>query len=223
MATPPEPVRAGPASTYDQLRREILLGELPPGGPLVELALAERYDVSRTPVREALRRLEHDGLVERAGRGMRVRSRKPEEILQIYEVRELLETGAASAAAARRGDLDVARLESLVDAMHGEEASIERRSALNGDLHRAIWSAAHNDVLYETLERLFASNLRSLETTLRADDRWTLSLAEHERIVAAILDADADAAGASMREHIRSARATRLASLTRAATGEPAP
>ncbi|MER5394094.1 GntR family transcriptional regulator, partial [Saccharopolyspora sp. NPDC002686] len=76
-------IRGGELSeVYDQLRAEIVDGTWEPGAALVELALAERYGTSRTPVREALRRLQQDGLVERGDRGMRVRTRSPEEILE---------------------------------------------------------------------------------------------------------------------------------------------
>jgi DNA-binding GntR family transcriptional regulator len=72
---------------YQQLRTAIVDGTFEAHAPLTELALAAQYKVSRTPVREALRRLEQDGLVERGLRGMQVRGRSPEEILEIYEWR----------------------------------------------------------------------------------------------------------------------------------------
>src|ERR1700749_32754 len=87
---------------YDRLRGEIVTGEFEPGTPLGEEALAQRYGTSRTPVREALRRLEQDGLVESGVRGMRGRARSPEEIQEIYEVRVPLEATVAAAAARRR-------------------------------------------------------------------------------------------------------------------------
>src|SRR3954469_2885334 len=96
-------------TVYQRLYGDVVAGEWD-GAPLVELALAEHYGTSRTPVREALRRLEQDGLVERGDRGMRVRTRSPEERLEIYEVRIPLEATAAAAAAERRTDLDLMRI-----------------------------------------------------------------------------------------------------------------
>jgi DNA-binding GntR family transcriptional regulator len=97
--------RATRVDIYQQLREAIVTGVLSADAPLTELSLAAQYKVSRTPVREALRRLEQDGLVERGPRGMKVRGRSPEEILEIYEVRITLEGAAARAAAERRTEL----------------------------------------------------------------------------------------------------------------------
>jgi len=101
---------------YERLRDEVVSGQLPEGAPLVEATVATRYGTSRTPVREALRRLEQDGLVERGARGLRVRIRGPEEILEIYEVRILLEAAAARHAAVRHTRLDLIRIGLAMDA-----------------------------------------------------------------------------------------------------------
>ena len=105
------------SEVYDRLRAEVVAGTFEAGAPLTELVLAQRYGTSRTPVREALRRLEQDGLVERGERGMRVRTRSPEEILEIYEVRIPLEATAASAAAQRHSEFDMARIHHAQTAM----------------------------------------------------------------------------------------------------------
>lgn len=200
----------GLGSTYERLRRDILLGELPSGGALVEATLADRYSVSRTPVREALRRLEQDGLIERAARSLRIRERSQEEIFQMYEVREVLEAAAARGAAERRTELDLARLDGLHQQTHDPALAVPDRTPLNNELHLAIWRASHNAVLFETIERLFSSSLRYLNTTLGDDARWTSSIDEHAAVVEAIRHCDATAAHAQMARHIRSARATRL-------------
>src|ERR1700753_1917999 len=98
---------------YERLLQEVIRGELAPGEVLTEMALAERLQVSRTPIREALTRLEQDGLIKRTGRGMVIRERSPEEILDIYEVRILLEADAARVAAERRSSLDVLGLKHI--------------------------------------------------------------------------------------------------------------
>src|SRR6478736_2572916 len=101
-STCPHPKKGFPMSVpvYDQLRALVLSDEFGPDTMLVETALATRLGVSRTPIREALRRLEQDGLIERTSRGTRVGERSPEQILEIYELRILLEGQAASAGAA---------------------------------------------------------------------------------------------------------------------------
>ena len=82
--------RTDAQAVYAALRGQILSGDLPPGAPLREVALAERFGVSRTPVREALRRLQQDRLLARDGRGMQVRAIDPNEVVQVYDMRVLL-------------------------------------------------------------------------------------------------------------------------------------
>lgn len=86
-------------------------GEMRPGTPLVETAMAKVFGVSRTPVREPLRRLEQDGIVQRVGRQLVVRVTTPEEVLEIYDCRVVLEGMAAQWAARHRTDYDLALLE----------------------------------------------------------------------------------------------------------------
>ena len=201
---------AEPPSTYDRLRQDILDGTLPPGRPLVEAVLAARYQVSRTPVREALRRLEQDGLVERVDRTMRVRRHSAEEILELYEVRTILETAAVRAAAERRTEFDVARMERLLRRMEASNLTREQRAPLNREFHSALWRASHNGVLFDTLERLYVHSLRYLHTTLTGQERWDASLRQHRDIVDAILAGDGEAAAGLLGEHLREARDIRL-------------
>jgi len=98
---------------YLRLRADILAGKFPQGAPLHETQLCESYGASRTPIREALNWLAHDGLLERAARGFRVRSGTPEDVIEIYAARVALESEAAGAAALRHSDLDLARLDGL--------------------------------------------------------------------------------------------------------------
>ena len=95
---------------YEQLRQSIIEGRLLPGESLVEANLASTYGVSRTPIREALTRLQQDGLVHRGDRGLVVRESTPEEILDIYETRVILEAQAARLAAKRRTEFELARI-----------------------------------------------------------------------------------------------------------------
>ena len=111
------PVNDAKTSPYERLKRAILRGEFPPGHPLVETYLARWCQVSRTPIREALTRLEQDGLVLRTDKGLVVRERSPEEILDIYETRVVLEATAARVAAIRRSRFDVMTLRRLADSL----------------------------------------------------------------------------------------------------------
>lgn len=199
-----------PSSTYLRIKHDIAMGALPPGTPLLELLLAERYSVSRTPVREALRRLEQDDLVERVGRTMRVREHSLEEVFELYEVRAILETAAAQAAAERRTEADLARLRDLVARMDDSELSVESRVQLNWEFHAAIWRASHNSVLADTLERHYTSSVRYTNTTLASKDRWTEALAEHRQMIEAIIERDQHAVVDVMEEHLRIARDIRI-------------
>jgi len=199
------------ADVYERLRQAIVSGEMEPGASLVESAVAARYGISRTPVREALRRLEQDGLVERGDRGMRVRTRSPEEILEIYEVRIVLEASAARAAAERGSRLDLMRIrharEEMEAADSGDAAAM---AATNRAFHRAIWAASHNGTLVDLLSRLDSHLVRYPATTLTSEGRWPTVLREHAEMLRAIEAGDADKAAHVAGEHMTEARDIRL-------------
>lgn len=197
-------------SVYDQLKRAILEGELAPGHPLVETGLAETYGVSRTPIREALHRLQQDDLVERGDRGLCVAERSEEQILEIYEARIALEAAACEAAARRRNDMDLARLHGLLDAAPGDSPSPAEMARYNRRFHEAVWNASHNGTLIDLLSRLFLHLRRYPSTTLTFPGRWGEALEEHAGLVAAIEARDAEEAGRIGREHMAKARDVRL-------------
>ncbi|KAA5832114.1 GntR family transcriptional regulator [Saccharopolyspora hirsuta] len=193
------------------MRGEIVDGTFEAGAQLVELALAEKYGTSRTPVREALRRLEQDGLVERAERGMRVRTRSPEEILEIYEVRISLEATAAAAAAQRRSDFDLIRIRRAQTAMDNTATDDPpAMAAANRAVHEAIWVASHNGTIVDLLTRLNNHLTRYPATTLKVPGRWSEALAEHHALIDAIEQRDADLAHELARDHMTKARELRL-------------
>lgn len=199
---------------YARLKHEILVGDLPSQQALVETTLAQRYNVSRTPVRQALLALERDGVVVRDGRSLRVRTQSNSEILELYEIREMLEEHAARLAAQRHDASDAIVLNHLIDRM-SSETSRDERYDLNREFHSAICRAAHQSVLLQTIERLYANSVQSLSTTLNTPDRWTTTVTEHRAMVDAILARDGDRAALLVREHLRTARDIRIkASLT---------
>ena len=197
-------------SAYDGIRELILNNSLPMNEPLVETALAEQFNVSRTPIRDALRRLEQDGLVERFGRGVRVRELSPEEILEIYEVRETLEASAARAAANRRTELDLTRLEAIHEEMLSLGDDLAVRVLLNNRFHETLWQASHNSTLQESIGRLIVRLRRHPHTTLEFPGRWERVLAEHQELIAAIRDRRADEAAQIAMDHMSTARDVRL-------------
>jgi len=196
---------------YESLLQEILRGELFPGEILTEAALAERLQVSRTPIREALTRLEQDGLVRRTSRGMEVRERSPEEILDIYEVRILLEADAARVAAERRSNLDVISLRRIAAELDKMDTSDpDAMAEANRTFHHAVWRAAHNEPIMDLLRRLDMHLSRYPTTTLSDPGRWEASLAEHRQLIAAIEARDGDLAARTSSEHFTAARDIRL-------------
>ena len=186
-------------------------GVLEAGAPLVEGSLAVRYGTSRTPVREALQRLEQDGLVQRTDRGLHVRTRSPEEILEIYEVRIELEGMAAGQAAERSTPFDLARIRRCADEMtaapEGDEVTMART---NHAFHQAIWQASHNLTLVDLLDRLHDHLTRYPATTLTSPGRWKAVIAEHRELMALIANRDAAGARALAERHMREAREIRL-------------
>jgi len=198
-------------SLYHQLLEEVLEGDLRPGEILVESALGKRFGVSRTPIREALRMLEQDGVLERVNRGMRVRQTSSEEVLEIYGVRTILEAAAARDAATRRTDYDLANLDRLLRSMAEERtATPAERAAINRSFHRAIWQAARNRTLSDMLERLAVHLRRYPATTYLRPGRWEEALEEHRLLLEAIRRRDPDAAAEVAEKHMWAARDVRL-------------
>jgi DNA-binding GntR family transcriptional regulator len=196
---------------YETLKQEILTGALQPGEKLVETTLAERLQVSRTPIREALNRLEQDGLTERGSRGYFVRQRSSEEILDIYETRCVLEAMAGRVAAERRTDHDLRQLTWINDrASTVDTNDHDAMAEYNREFHRAVWRAAHHESLLDLLQRLDLHVGRYSATTLAYKGRWKEALKEHGELLKAIADRKAVEAENVARRHFMRARDIRL-------------
>jgi len=218
LATAPRRRDAATGRGYELLRADVLSGKFAPGEVLLETVLARSYGLSRTPVREALGRLEQDGFLERGARGYRVRSGTPQDVLDIYEARSALEAAAAAAASTRRTDLELASLLHIHDrACASGDPETTRR--LNSEWHAALWGASHN----RTIETL----LGKLVTQLRIYDRGPHESAddlaktrtEHAKVLAALTSRDPDYARRAITEHLSRARELRLAAFARNAAG----
>ena len=197
--------------TYQRLKSSILEGELHPGMVLTEFQIAEAHGVSRTPVREALTRLQQDGLVERGERGLVVRERSPEQILDIYEVRILLEGAVAAVAAERHNSFDKIRLENALRRADGLDTdNVSGLVRANRTFHEAVWTASHNDAMIDLLSRLNLHVGRYPATTLAYPGRWHVACGEHRNIADAILARDSERAEILAREHFTAARDIRL-------------
>lgn len=214
MAAPEQAATAGEAQ-YHRLREEIVQGALPPGSALLETVIAARYGVGRAPVREAILRLECDGLVHRGARGPQVRTLTPPEVVEIYQARIALEAEAAASAAAHRSALDLARLRHVQEQAAATTDPEEAR-ALHGRWHAVLRQACHNPTITEILERLalqlalYDSVDMTRTTNLESTDD------EHAQVLDAIAAGDQDAARQVLRAHLERTRDVRIAALVRA-------
>jgi DNA-binding GntR family transcriptional regulator len=198
-------------SIHAQLKDDLLRGAFQPGDALREVALAERFGVSRTPVREALTRLLHEGLLERRARGLFVKEIDPEQIMQVYDLRILLEGQAAQEAAGVRTEVDLMRLQALVDRDREiSDPDDATRLSTNIEFHRALWRAAHNPVLEDLLERLATHQIHAPSSTLSIGNRWAESLDEHQQIVDSVRERDSAKAHELIQGHMATAKAMRL-------------
>lgn len=198
-------------SIYAQLLHEVQRGVMPESGFLREIDLAERFGVSRTPVREVLSRLVHDRLLERTPKGLRIRTVTPEEVIQVYDARILLEAEAAAQAARSRHVTDLVALQGLLERDRALiDPDDETRTDTNLEFHGTIWSAAHNAVLDDLLGRLSIHMIHTPVSTLSLGNRWRESLDEHDRILRAIEDRDEERARSLMAAHMQLARDLRL-------------
>jgi len=196
---------------YALIVEAIEAGTYQPGDRLVESELAERLGVSRTPVREALQRLETQAMVTRDGRSLIVSSLDHNQLSELYAVRTELEGLAARLAARHATDEEVRVLRGMVDddmALVGGDPRALARA--NKRFHRQIHLASHNRFLVQQLDLVQRSMALMANTTFAAEGRDVAGLAEHAAIVAAIEARDGDAACSALRTHISRAYETRL-------------
>jgi DNA-binding GntR family transcriptional regulator len=195
---------------YSMILDAIDLGVYRPGDRLVESELAERFGVSRTPIREALQRLETQSLLARDGRSLIVASLDHNQMAELYVVRRELEGLAARLAAQHATDEEVRLLRDMVEE---DNALMEDPSALaraNRRFHKQIHLASHNRYLVQQLDLVHRTMALMATTSLAAVGRSAIAQSEHDAIVRAIEAKDADAADQALREHISVAFMTRL-------------
>ena len=199
---------------YDALKKGILSGELQPGTTLREEDLARRHQVSRTPVREALSRLETEGLAARyQGSGLLVSELGPDDIIDLYVLREALEGLAARLAASRRTEIDLARLNVINELCQQAiaQADIPRVSKLNAEFHFLIWRIAGNRPLSRAINGVIEAVQRFQQNTLAYPGRLEQSVKEHVEMLEAIRNRDHVAAEQIAIEHVRQVRNIRMA------------
>ncbi len=199
-------------SAYRRLIEEIARGDLAPGARLRETELAERLGISRTPVREAIRQLEADGLVAHIPRqGATIRQLDYPEVMELYEMRAVLEGTAARLAARAASEIELDELEALnLEMAH---ASGPVAYALNRQFHMTLLDAAKNRYLIKSVQSLQKTLLIIGKSTLHDAARATDAVAEHTAVLQALHARDGAQAEALMRDHIEQAHRVRLRGL----------
>jgi DNA-binding GntR family transcriptional regulator len=195
---------------YEMVLMAIDKGEYRPGDRLVESDLADRFGVSRTPIREAFQRLETQGVLKRDGRSLFVAALDHDQMGELYVVRAELEGLAARLAAQHASPEEIQVLYELIE---NDRALVEDPTAMsqaNKRFHRQIHRAGHNRYLVQQLEMVHRTMALLVKSSFEAPGRVTEALDEHKRIVEAIEHRDGDAADAAAREHISHAYAIRL-------------
>jgi DNA-binding GntR family transcriptional regulator len=190
---------------YHEIRGLIVSLELAPGAVIDERGLIERLEIGRTPVREALRRLAQERLVEvYPRRGMFVTGVDVRELARLSEVRAVLEPEAARLAAERATDVDREELAFLLSELDGGTSEL---IDLDERIHRAVYRAAHNDLLEGTLEQYYVLAMRIWSIALGSVGREGAheleeAVEEHRALLEAIHDGDGERAAATMRAHV---------------------
>jgi len=200
----------GQRDAYDLILEAIDSHIYKPGDRLVESDLAEKFGVSRTPVREALQRLETQSLLTRDGRSLIVASLDHTQLSELYVVRGELE-GLAARLASRHATPEEVRV--LRDMLEADKKLIddpEGLSRANRRFHKQIHLASHNRFLVQQLDLVHRSMALLASTSIKAEGRGADTLKEHEDIVQAIESGDGDAAYQALRDHISAAYEIRL-------------
>ncbi|KHA52852.1 GntR family transcriptional regulator [Sulfitobacter geojensis] len=212
--------KPGSTDAYSLILDAIDGGTFRPGDRLVESELAERFAVSRTPIREALQRLETQSLLAREGRSLIVASLDHNQTAELYAVRGELE-GLAARLAARHATTEEVRV--LREMVEADDALIDQPQALsrsNRRFHKQVHLASHNRYLVQQLDLVYRSMALMATTSLAAEGRGEIAQAEHARIVSMIEARDEEGASEALRAHISVAFVTRLKQVAEGLEGE---
>jgi DNA-binding GntR family transcriptional regulator len=212
-AKSPSGATTGAELAFKRIFDAILEGRLKPGMRVTESNIAKEIGLSRTPVREAIRRLEANGLlVHQPHRGMVITKPDHQVIVELYQVREILEGAAAGMAAQQASDMEIGLLKEIIEAGRriSKTAPPSEFARNNTYFHSILYRAAHNRYLLRTLGSLQDSLMLLGPTTLSLPDRLSAAFDEHDAIISAIADRNPAAADVAARTHIRAAHKARL-------------
>ncbi len=199
-----------PKDAYSLVLGAIDDGDFTPGDRLVEADLADRFGMSRTPIREALQRLETQSLLVRDGRSLIVASLDHGQMADLYVVRGELEGLAARLAAQHATEEEVRVMRAMVEedrGLIGDPAALARA---NRRFHNQLHLASHNRFLIQQLDLVHRSMALMATTSLAVEGRGDTALSEHSRIVEAVAARDGDEAYQAIKDHLSVAFETRL-------------
>ncbi|MBQ6036653.1 MAG: GntR family transcriptional regulator [Lachnospiraceae bacterium] len=189
---------------FDRLETDILTEKYPKGTILTENSLSEELGVSRTPVREALTRLEQEHIIEDAGKGMRVIGISSDDIRVVYEIREKIEGMAAAACAKYCTEEEVAQLREIVELQefYAQKGDAEQVKACDNRFHEKIYHFSRSPILYDVLIPLHRKVQKVRKTSIEHPTRAHDSAAEHRKIMEAIAAHDPTEAEKAMIVHV---------------------
>ena len=193
---------------FKYIKSQIINGIYSPGETLLELKLAEELGVSRTPIREAIRLLEVEGLVETtAKKGAMVLGISPKDVEDIYAIRQLVEGLAARWAAERMNPLEIRELQKIFDLMefYAQKQDVEELAELDNRFHQLIYEASGSKILTLTLTNLHQYVQLARLASLKTKNRLPQTIAEHRAILEAFLAKNPDAAEKALTEHVKHA------------------
>ena len=193
---------------FEQLENDIIQGVYPRGEVLTELKLAEQLGVSRTPIREALRRLEQERLISDAGKGSVVLGITEDDILDIMNIRQRIEGLAAYYATINMDDEARAELAHIVDLQefYYNKEDLDHLRQADDKFHDAICRLSGRTVIYDTLRPLLRKTRRYRRISMQSKDRVTNTMREHREIYEAIISGNADLAMELSSKHIEKAK-----------------
>ena len=193
---------------FEKLEDDIITGVYSRGEILTELKLVEELGVSRTPIRDALRRLEHERLIQETGKGSMVLGITADDLIDIMDIRIRIEGLAASHAALNRTQEDVEKITSLCELQdfYYSKRDLDRLREVDDQFHDLIYDLNPRSIIRDTLVPLHKKTLRFRRISIADDDRVKRSVEEHKAIGKAIIDGDAELASKLMEEHISNAK-----------------
>jgi DNA-binding GntR family transcriptional regulator len=210
---PEEPTPHGSRNerVYQAIRTAIQQGDMRPGQRVMELEIAEWLAVSRTPVRDALRRLETEGMLEIEPRtGLVVASLDRQAVMELYAMRELLEVTAAGLCAEHATELEIIELGELVRREQRIQGDVDELVRHNRRFHNAIHRGAHNRYLTKSLNAVNDSMWLLGPSQMRLAHRARTALSEHAALGEAIRKRDAQAARTAAQRHVQAAQRERM-------------